>query len=85
MAELTLRLEVHPETKKQTLVVSLVSDRDALPSEHEEEHKALVKRLVEAGLLAEGVGLRVEREGAATLTEGLGETTAERQAKANAG
>lgn len=67
MAEVTLRLEVDPSTRRRTIVVSYRSDADALPAEHEEEHRALVDRLVEGGLVpAEERGLvRVEREGAA--------------------
>jgi hypothetical protein len=52
MAELTLRLVVDPATGKKDIVVSFTSDDDALPMEHEEEHR----RWVEAVLGAAGLG-----------------------------
>lgn len=62
MAELTLRLEVDPKTQNKRLLIGLESDPDALPMEHEDDHKALVERLLEAGLIGDGVGqLVIER------------------------
>ena len=54
--ELTLRLQVDPTTQKKQLLVGLQSDADALPMEHEDDHRALVERLMEAGLIGDGVG-----------------------------
>jgi hypothetical protein len=47
MAELTLTLEVDPVTGKKNITIDLKSDPDALPMEHEEQHKALVNKLLE--------------------------------------
>ena len=64
MAEMTIRLRCDPETGKKNIIVSLRSDDDALPHEHEQQHRQLVDKLIEGGLLkAEEVGqLIVERE-----------------------
>lgn len=64
MAEMTIRLRTDPATGKKDIVVSLRSDDDALPVEHEQQHRALVQRLIEGGLLkAEELGqVVVERE-----------------------
>jgi hypothetical protein len=53
MAELILRLRVDPATGRKTVVVQYETDSDALPIEHEQEHKALVDKLIAAGALAE--------------------------------
>lgn len=64
MAEMTIRLIPDPVTGKKNIVVSLRSDEDALPHEHEQQHRALVDRLVNGGILkAEEIGkITVERE-----------------------
>jgi FtsH ternary system domain X3-analog len=64
MAEMTIRLRCDPVTGKKDIVVSLRSDADALPHEHEQQHKALVEKLIHGGLLKPGeVGqVVVERE-----------------------
>lgn len=51
MAELTIRLQRDPTTGKQNIIVSLRSDEDALPHEHEQQHRALVDKLLEGGIL----------------------------------
>lgn len=56
MAELTLRLEIDPKTLRKQLLIGLQSDPDALPMEHEDDHRALVDRLLEAGLIGDGIG-----------------------------
>jgi hypothetical protein len=61
MAELTLKLHIDPKTGKKTIVADYHSDADALPNEHEEEHRRLVKKLVEGASL-EGGDLVVDRE-----------------------
>lgn len=65
MAEMTIRLRTDPATGKKDIIVDLHSDDDALPIEHEQQHRALVERLIEGGLLrAEDLGkIVVEREG----------------------
>lgn len=64
MAEMTIRLQVDPATGKKDIIVSLRSDDDALPHEHEQRHRALVDRLIEGGIVKAGeVGqIIVERE-----------------------
>jgi hypothetical protein len=64
MAEMTITLRIDPATNKKDIVVTLHSDADALPHEHEQLHRKLVDRLIEGGLLAEGEAGRliVERE-----------------------
>jgi hypothetical protein len=64
MAEMTIRLRRDPATGKQDIVITLRSDEDALPHEHEQQHKALVDRLIEGGYLkaAELGKVVVERE-----------------------
>lgn len=62
MPELTLRLKIDPVTGKKTLVADYHSDEDALPHEHEEEHRRLVKKVVEGVPLEGGGGLEVARE-----------------------
>lgn len=63
MAELTIRLEIDPTTRKKTLVVDYHSDADALPFEHEEEHERLLEALIGKGIIGAGeaVDVRVER------------------------
>lgn len=64
MAEMTIRLRCDPATGKKDIIVSLRSDEDALPQEHEQLHRTLVEKLIHGGLLkATEVGkLVVERE-----------------------
>lgn len=64
MAELQIRLDVDPSTGKKNLTIKYLSDEDALPGEHEEEHRRLVDQLIEGGALkAHELGhIRVERE-----------------------
>jgi hypothetical protein len=64
MAEMIIRLRQDPETKKRNIIISLRSDEDALPHEHEQQHKALVDRLIEGGVIkaAEVGKIIVERE-----------------------
>ena len=51
MAELQIRLDIDPTTRKKNITISYRSDEDALPMEHEEEHKRLVNDLIEGGLV----------------------------------
>ena len=64
MPQVTIRLRTNPETGKKDIIVSMRSDEDALPHEHEQQHRALVQRLIEGGLVkAEELGqIVVERE-----------------------
>jgi hypothetical protein len=64
MAELTIRLLPDPATGKKNIIISMKSDADALPHEHEQQHRALVDKLINGGLLkAEELGtITVTRE-----------------------
>jgi hypothetical protein len=64
MAEMTIRLRCDPTTGKKDIIISLRSDPDSLPHEHEQRHRALVEKLIGQGLLtaAELGQIIVERE-----------------------
>jgi hypothetical protein len=64
MAEMIIRLRCDPETGKRDIIVSLESDADALPNEHEALHRRLVEKLIGQGLITadEAGKLIVERE-----------------------
>ncbi|MFO0878492.1 MAG: hypothetical protein U0840_14225 [Gemmataceae bacterium] len=64
MAEMTIRLFPDPTTGKKNIIISLHSDDDALPIEHEQQHRALVEKLINGGLVkATEIGkISVERE-----------------------
>ncbi len=51
MAEMTIRLQIDPNTGKKDIVISLASDADLLPHEHEEQHRKLVEKLLEGGIV----------------------------------
>jgi hypothetical protein len=84
MAEMTIRLVCDPGTGKRNIVISLRSDEDALPHEHEEQHRLLVNKLVEGGVLAASeVGqIIVEREEKQADAAPLPTATAEDQRRA---
>ena len=71
MATATLRIVVDPATKKRTIVVSYTSDSDALPMEHEDEHRAIVEKLFEGGIAQHGDTVVVERESGERAPEEL--------------
>lgn len=64
MAEMTIHLRCDPATGKKDIIVTLHSDEDALPHEHEQMHQHLVEKLLHGGILkATEIGqLIVERE-----------------------
>jgi hypothetical protein len=64
MAEVTIRLRVDPATGKKDIIISMTSDADALPHEHEQQHRAVVDRLIQGGIVkASELGqIIVERE-----------------------
>lgn len=80
MAEMTIRLQCDPVTGKRDIVISLKSDDETLPHEHEQQHRALVNKLIEGGLLpASEVGvIIVERD---REQEPVGPTTTEQPAR----
>jgi hypothetical protein len=47
MAQLTIRLRCDPTTGKKDIIISLRSDEDTLPQEHEQQHRELVERILE--------------------------------------
>lgn len=51
MATMLIRLEVDPTTGKKDLWIDYHSDADALPLEHEEEHRAVVEKLLAGGIV----------------------------------
>ncbi len=87
MAEMTIRLRIDPNTGKKDIVVSLESDADSLPHEHEQAHRALVEKLIAGGAVkATELGqLVIERlepgrkPGATPDAEGDSERTAQQQ------
>ena len=64
MPEMTIQLRINPVTNKKDIIVSLSGEEDSLPHEHERQHKQLVDKLIEGGMLkASEVGtIVVERE-----------------------
>lgn len=76
MAELTLRLVVDPETGKKDLWIDYHSDADATPDEHEEDHRALVRRILDASGIPSGSVGRVWVHGAAVANPGDAEPAA---------
>lgn len=88
MATLTLRLEVDPVTKKKNVWVKYESDSDALPLEHEEEHKRLVEALLAGGKVKpEELGtITIEREGQGPVDAGKkADAPAQREVVGNKG
>ena len=71
MAEMTIQLQTDPVTGKKDIIVSLKSDEDSLPHEHEQAHRALVEKLIEGGVItaAEIGKVVVAREEAAPSGE----------------
>ena len=64
MAEMTIRLRRDPATGKKNIIVTLHSDEDTLPQEHEQMHRTIVDKLIHGGLLqaTEAGRLIVERQ-----------------------
>ena len=79
MAQMTIVLRRDAKTGKQNVVVKLDSDPDALPVEHEQMHKALVEKLLGAGLNPEDLGhIHIEREGVSDPAAPAAEPAAEK-------
>lgn len=51
MAEMTIRLQCDPLTGRKDIIVTLRSDEDLLPHEHEQRHRELVDKLIQGGLV----------------------------------
>jgi len=77
VAELRIILRRDPTSGKQSIIVKLDSDPDALPIEHEDLHKTIVEKLIGKGMKVEDLGdIVIEREATGTPTE-TGTTTDE--------
>jgi hypothetical protein len=61
MAEITIRFRRDPATGKKEILIHLESDADALPHEHEKDHKALVEKLLGRPLNDDEGDIKVER------------------------
>jgi len=88
MATLTLRLEIDPSTKKKNVWIKYDSDSDALPMEHEEQHKKLVEALLAGGTVKpDELGtITIEREGQGpALPQAPSQSPEGREAVANKG
>lgn len=46
MAEVTIKFRYNPATGKRELIIGYESDSDALPHEHEQDHRALAEKLL---------------------------------------
>lgn len=79
MPSVRIRLQINPQTSKRTVTIAYESDSDALPHEHEEEHRALVNKLFEGGLVKAGDTIVVEREQGGVAAEAPVEPHAERE------
>jgi hypothetical protein len=81
VANVTIRLQVDPTTRKKTVIISYESDSSALPIEHEDEHRRIVDKLIEGGAIKAGeVGkIIVERETEKAPAETPAQQEAERQ------
>jgi hypothetical protein len=77
MAEMTLRLRVDPTTGRREIVIDYASDSDALPMEHEEQHRALAEKVVDGGFKNKKVEVSRAAEGGVAETPGIEEPTAE--------
>ncbi len=52
MATVTIRLIVDASTGKKNVLIAYESDADAMPMEHEDDHKQIVNKLIEGGALS---------------------------------
>lgn len=50
MPEATIHLKRDAETGKKTILIDYHSDQDALPMEHEDDHRAIADSVIEGGL-----------------------------------
>lgn len=52
MAEMTIRLVSNPKTGKRDIYIDYESEDDALPHEHESDHKDILEQLLGQGILS---------------------------------
>lgn len=81
MAELNIRLLIDPTSGKKNIIIEYEADSDALPHEHEEEHRVLIDKLIEGGAVkAEEIGkIVVQREAGPKVAKGEDEAQGERE------
>jgi hypothetical protein len=83
MAEVTIRFRHNPATGKRELIIGYESDGDALPHEHERDHRALAEQLLGVPLGDDVGEIRVERvQKSGAVIEGELAREAERQREA---
>jgi hypothetical protein len=88
MPQVTIRLRCDPATGKKDIIISMRADEDALPHEHEQQHRAIVEKLLQGGLVkASELGqVIVEREEEQGEAAPAGTTpAAERRAESQGG
>jgi hypothetical protein len=61
MAEVTIRLRHNPRTGEREVVIHYESESDALPHEHERDHRALAEALIGRPLAELVPGVAVDR------------------------
>jgi hypothetical protein len=84
MADVTIRFKHNPKTGKRELLISYDSEEDALPHEHERDHRALVEKVLGRAIGDDEtiVVERVKKEAAPTETAESA-AAAQRQAQSN--
>ncbi len=79
MAELTIRLRRDPQTGKHDIIITLKSDQDALPMEHEQMHRELVAKIIGPDRVGQVI---IEREpGREALTSSPAQSIAQPEAE----
>lgn len=53
MADLTIRLVSNPKTGKRDIYIDYESEDDALPFEHEQDHRDILEQILGQGILDE--------------------------------
>mgnify|MGYP000274175939 CR=1 FL=1 len=87
MAEVIIRLRHNPNTGERELVVDYASDDDALPFEHEREHREMVEAVIGRPLadLPQAASLARVEEASVASEETRAEQQAAREALAEKG
>lgn len=87
MAEVTIRFRYNPATGKRELIIGYESESDALPHEHERDHRALAEQLL-GQPIGDDTVVRVERaakDGSPMEGEMERESARQREAAKSAG
>lgn len=61
MGHATIRLTSEPGSARKVVSIKYDEDASALPQEHEEEHRKLINKLFEGGIIKQGDKIVVER------------------------